>query len=207
MSKTVDLSIGNGAKNLDLKEKLYLEDFYDDTDNSPTESLEVLTLSISFDNGSPAENEALYTRAVQNLKKLAPNLKAVHFNGGYVYNPIDDNSEAFRKEIMDLRNHFDSLNKIFKNQELPVAAINFRGTQVFDQYSINEAFHSDLIHELFGHQMSEQEMETYSTQFTYTPNEIPFQIQLFFNVKAPSNNNEPKNRRRCFLLDNICINV
>lgn len=100
------MNFDSTASELNLRNKVFLEDLFDDDNESASiDGLKTLRLSIgydwaildafeifnfSFDNGSPAETEALYTRAVQNLKKIAPNLSTVYFDGGYIYNPVDN---------------------------------------------------------------------------------------------------------------------
>ncbi|KAI6174952.1 hypothetical protein M3Y97_00978300 [Aphelenchoides bicaudatus] len=203
-SKGVQMNFTAGSAVLDLKEKVFLEDFYYENENEGAkfEDLHNLTLGISFNNnGSPADEEVLYTQAIQNLLKMAPNLKAVHFYGSYVFDPIND--ETFCTELSNLRQHFDSLSKLFKTQELPVAAVNFQGTQLLEQYSVDEAIHSDLINKLFAYKLSEQELESHTANFTFTPNDVPFHIRLSFNVKTK----EGKLKNRFMAADNHFNNV
>jgi hypothetical protein len=69
--------------------QLQLEDFFDKhVDSIPAEEkLERLGLRVSVQNRSGVSVEKMYTVAVQNLRKLAPNLCEVNLIGGYVFRP------------------------------------------------------------------------------------------------------------------------
>lgn len=69
--------------------QLQLEDFFDrHVDSIQVENqIEKLGLKVSVQNKTGTTIERMYKTAVENLKKLVPNLKEVTLYGGYVYQP------------------------------------------------------------------------------------------------------------------------
>ncbi|KAI6181574.1 hypothetical protein M3Y98_00843500 [Aphelenchoides besseyi] len=182
---------------LSLEDRVYLEDFYD-CDNEPTNvRLQKLALSLTFENGTPAETEALYIRATANLKKIAPNVQSITFNGGYLLNPIDETPEAFRKELVELKSHFDILGRLFKENGLPVKHVQFSVMETFEDYTLNDANYSELINELFAYELQSEEREHYKATFTYVADGTPFLVKCFFN-NTNLRDREPKTRRRFY---------
>jgi hypothetical protein len=69
--------------------QLQLEDFYDrHVDSIQVENqVEKLGLKVTVQNRTAISMERMYRAAVENLKRLVPNLKEVSLYGGYVFQP------------------------------------------------------------------------------------------------------------------------
>jgi hypothetical protein len=69
--------------------QLQLEDFYDrHVDSIQIETqIEKLGLKVTVQNRSTVSTDRMYRVAVENLKKLVPNLREVSLYGGYVFQP------------------------------------------------------------------------------------------------------------------------
>ncbi|KAI6239963.1 hypothetical protein M3Y99_00510500 [Aphelenchoides fujianensis] len=182
---------------LQLEDKIWLEDFYDCDEEPPNTQLRKLALSLSFENGTPAETEAFYAQAIRNLHKIAPQVTSITFNGGFCYSPLEETPDAFRRELHDLKNHFDSLARLFKANEMPVQDVHFSGMLTLERFTLLDADYPQLIHELFGHAVSTNEADQYMAAFDYTAEGIVFHVKLFMNITI-LRHYEPLARRRFY---------
>ncbi|KAI6220144.1 hypothetical protein M3Y99_01616400 [Aphelenchoides fujianensis] len=188
---TSPLLPGNSA-DLDVESKVNLEDFHS-ADEQPNPHVKSLALAVSFENGTTAENERFYAQAIANLRKATPNLESVSFDGGYIFNPKEDNAETFKAEVKALDEHFKLLARLFKSAGLNVKKVHFVGMWTFEQKTVEAADYANLLTKTFDLKADEKPA-AFQANFTKQIDGIPFEVKLSLSISILKNSDANRSR-------------
>ncbi|CAD5207935.1 unnamed protein product [Bursaphelenchus okinawaensis] len=178
MSETKIVKLDSG-KSLDLAGSVYLEDFYHKPELQQHE-LEVLKLSVSFQNGPPKSICEFYKIAAEHLRYAAPNLKSVVLDGGYVFNPSDDTSAVFENEINELKVHFQTIVNNLQETGLPLERVRFVSIYTFHVSSIQTA--QEVFKNVFNVDLTDRDVEENVVYFTYHSNGVKFDVKIQLSI-------------------------
>ncbi|KAI6193691.1 hypothetical protein M3Y96_01045700 [Aphelenchoides besseyi] len=166
---------------LDFVDKIYLEDFgLSDLLVLPSE-VENLRLSVSFVHDN--SDLSLYSKAVNRLMEITPNLRSVELEGGYIYRPAVETREVLALELGRFRDHLEHLSAIFATKEVPIKSMRFSGIYTFEEKTIEKAKAASLLKTIFGFSSNQLDVQRDVLDFNYsTAHEHNFAVRLLIGV-------------------------
>ncbi|KAI6216803.1 hypothetical protein M3Y99_01798600 [Aphelenchoides fujianensis] len=172
--------------------QLELEDFFDThIDSIRSEAtLERLGLRVMVQNKTGAQLERLYETAVENLRKLAPNLREVNLFGGYVFNPTKPTRETVNKEIELVGQHLRQWISAFEKQNVSVADVRFIAHLVVPAKVRESSGYVQTLKRVFNYQPTESEIEHHAVRMRLEFQGVACRVGLHFSDFAAGDDQE-----------------
>ncbi|KAI6196300.1 hypothetical protein M3Y94_01092700 [Aphelenchoides besseyi] len=165
----------------DFVDKIYLEDFgLSDLLVLPSEVTN-LRLSVSFVLNCP--DSSLYSKAINRLMEMTPNLQSVEFEGGYIYRPAVETREELALELSRFRDHLEHLSAIFAAKGVPIKNLRFSGIYTFEEKTIERAKAASLLKTIFGFSSNQLDVQRDVLDFNYsTAHNHNFAVRLLLGI-------------------------
>jgi hypothetical protein len=186
----------SGPRRLNKAGELHLEEFYGEQfvnskikDTTPQDTLEQLVLSI----GVPPELNNItafefYTQAVKNLKKYAPNLKAVRLDGGYAFNPTEQaiDNDTIKHEIIWFHDNLAAVLKSFGDAQIIVHSLKLKVYWLSSKQNAKDSGYPALIKTSFNYEPTEADIDSGKVLMIFKLHDIQSSVDLHFFNQSPT---------------------
>ncbi|KAI6223814.1 hypothetical protein M3Y99_01422200 [Aphelenchoides fujianensis] len=132
---------------------VWLEDFAAIARPQPQPAVRSLDFSVSLAgglDGDLGQLHAFYGRCARNLRRAAPRLRWIGWNGGYVFNPENGTAQELEDELRLLHAHLAFLSATAARFGWELGAFDFHAVLVAEPAVVRAAHLAPLLRELFG---------------------------------------------------------
>ncbi|KAI6174795.1 hypothetical protein M3Y97_00961000 [Aphelenchoides bicaudatus] len=158
MNTTLFMLVGILALGCSAGKTVVLEELAEN--GNPELNVDVADLTVSLHihsvwNNTVIQNWDHYRNAMENLKKLAPNLKTIRPSGGHSYHSRNGTLRQLRCDLLLVHNALDAITKQIQTLELKIGdetstSINYTLFHFIDQKEFSQTNYDAILNEVFG---------------------------------------------------------
>ncbi|KAI6223826.1 hypothetical protein M3Y99_01423400 [Aphelenchoides fujianensis] len=166
---------------------VWLEDFAAIARPQPQPAVRSLDFSVSLAgglDGDLGQLHAFYGRCARNLRRAAPRLRWIGWNGGYVFNPENGTAQELEDELRLLHAHLAFLSATAARFGWELGAFDFHAVLVAEPAVVRAAHLAPLLRELFGRAPTAAEQRAQAATFSARLAAADVRVHLSFTNAA-----------------------